>query len=160
MRSVSPRRHSAARPPGSGSAGEHGAEAASRPRVLVAEDDYLVALELEAGLKDAGFEVIGIAASADDALRLAESGRPVLAIMDIRLAGPRDGIDAALELFRRNGIRSIFATAHLDARTRARAEAAAPLGWLPKPYALDTLVATIERALRALGRPPRDVPGT
>jgi two-component system, response regulator PdtaR len=118
-----------------------------------------VALELEAGLKDAGFEVIGIAASADDALRLAESGRPVLAIMDIRLAGPRDGIDAALELFRRNGIRSIFATAHLDARTRARAEAAAPLGWLPKPYTLDTLVTTIERALRALGCPPRGVPG-
>jgi two-component system, response regulator PdtaR len=158
MRSVSPSRHSAAEPPGPSD--EHGTEAAARPRVLVAEDDYLVALELEAGLKDAGFEVVGIAASADDALRLAESGRPVLAIMDIRLAGPRDGIDTALELFRRNGIRSIFATAHLDARTRARVEAAAPLGWLPKPYALDTLVATIERALRALGRPPRDVPGT
>lgn len=135
-------------------------EGHARPRVLVAEDDYLVALELEAGLKDAGFEVVGIAASADDAVKLAETGRPVLAIMDIRLAGGRDGIDAALELFRRNGIRSIFATAHLDPRTRARAEAAAPLGWLPKPYALDTLVATIERALSALGRPPRGAAGT
>jgi DNA-binding NarL/FixJ family response regulator len=140
-----------------GSPDEHASaeDVHARPRVLVAEDDYLVALELEAGLKDAGFEVVGIAASADDVVKLAESRRPVLAIMDIRLAGGRDGIDAALELFRRSGIRSIFATAHLDSRTRARAEAAAPLGWLPKPYALDTLVATIERALLALGSPLR-----
>jgi two-component system, response regulator PdtaR len=133
-------------------------EASARPRVLVAEDDYLVALELEAGLKDAGFEVVGIAASADDAVELGESTRPVLAIMDVRLAGGRDGVDAALELFRRSGIRSIFATAHLDARTRARAEAAAPLGWLPKPYALDALVAMIERVLLTMDAPPDSAP--
>jgi DNA-binding NarL/FixJ family response regulator len=153
-RAKAPKREGSPDQPGSPEDGQ------ARARVLVAEDDYLVALELEAGLKEAGFEVVGIAASADDAVKLAESGRPVLAIMDIRLAGGRDGIDAALELFRRSGIRSIFATAHLDPRTRARAEAAAPLGWLPKPYALDTLVATIERALSALGRPPRGAPGT
>src|SRR5262249_14661952 len=75
---------------------------------------------------------------------------PVMAIMDIRLIGRPDGIEAALEIFRETGIRCIFATAHHDARMRARAEAALPLGWLPKPFAPHALVAMVKRALAQL----------
>ena len=70
--------------------------------------------------------------------------------MDIRLAGDRDGIDTALELSGTHGVRCIFATAHSDSETRARAQAAAPLGWLQKPYTTASLVLQVRDALREL----------
>jgi DNA-binding NarL/FixJ family response regulator len=69
-------------------------------RILVVEDDFLIALQTEAALTEAGFSVVGIAATAEEAIALAREQRPFLAVMDIRLAGERDGIDAAGELFR------------------------------------------------------------
>jgi DNA-binding NarL/FixJ family response regulator len=119
-------------------------------RILIVEDDYFVAIALEQDLADAGFEVVGIAVTAEEALRLADLHRPALAVMDIRLAGARDGIDAAVELRSRFGIGSIFATAHGDETTRARAKNAQPLGWLIKPYSAKTLLEMI-RAVLALG---------
>jgi DNA-binding NtrC family response regulator len=119
-------------------------------KILIVEDDFLAASEMEAALMEAGFEIAGIANRAVDAVRLAKSESPALAIMDIRLIGRPDGIEAALEIFRETGIRCIFATAHHDARMRARAEAALPLGWLPKPFAPHALVAMVKRALAQL----------
>jgi hypothetical protein len=84
-------------------------------KILVVEDDYLVAIQMEQTLSDAGFEVAGVVASAEAAIDAAAAQRVALVIMDIRLAGRRDGVDAAIELFGRHGIRSIFATAHMDA---------------------------------------------
>jgi DNA-binding NarL/FixJ family response regulator len=129
-----------------------GAEAspAARPCILLVEDDFLVGMEMENGLEAAGYEVAGIAATAEEAIALAGQRRPALAVMDIRLAGERDGVDAALEIFRTLGIRSIFASAHGDAQTRARAEAAKPLGWVAKPYRVETLLKAVEEALRGL----------
>src|SRR3981081_4359759 len=78
----------------------HGPAAAPQPaRVLVVEDDFLIAMQTEAALRDAGFHVVGPAATAEDAVALATEERPYLAVMDIRLASKRDGIDAARELF-------------------------------------------------------------
>src|SRR4051812_30396080 len=74
---------------GPGTASDKGA------RILIVEDDYFVAMSLEHGLKEAGYHIVGIAASASEAVKLAKEGRPVLAIMDIRLAGNSDGIEAA-----------------------------------------------------------------
>jgi DNA-binding NarL/FixJ family response regulator len=128
---------------------ENGTSGASRRRgrLLIVEDDHLVALEIESALREAGFEVTGIASSADEAIDLARSAAPDLAVMDIRLAGERDGIDAALELFRELGIRCIFATAHHDARTRLRALPARPFGWLRKPYQSEALIRAVSDAL-------------
>jgi two-component system, response regulator PdtaR len=120
----------------------------ARPRILLVEDDYLVGMEVEAGLEEAGFEVVGVAASAEEAVRLAERCRPRLAVMDIRLAGDGDGVEAALDIHRRLGIRSIFASAHVDADVRARAAPARPLGWIAKPYRLSTLLAAVKKVLR------------
>ncbi|SRR5579883_3126208 len=120
-------------------------------RILVVEDDFLVASQVEMALSDAGFDVTGVAASADEAVRLAQSQRPALAVMDVRLAGERDGIQAALEMFRKLGIRCIFATAHGDQHSRERAQPAMPLGWLQKPYSMASLVTAVRRALRELG---------
>jgi DNA-binding NtrC family response regulator len=127
-----------------------GAAPERTPRILIVEDEYLVANEVEAALADAGFEIAGIAASAAEALRLARLEKPSLAIVDIRLIGPRDGIEAAIEMAQILGIRSVFTTAHSDPAMRARAAPAAPLGWLPKPYRMEQLIATVRRALKDL----------
>jgi CheY-like chemotaxis protein len=119
-------------------------------RLLVVEDDYLVGLEIERALLDAGYDVIGVAATAEEAVELAQGTRPELVIMDVRLAGVRDGVDAALELYEQLGIRSIFATAHHDANTRLRAQPARPFGWLRKPFRQDALVAAVREALNEL----------
>jgi DNA-binding NarL/FixJ family response regulator len=119
-------------------------------RILIVEDDFLAASEIEAVLMEAGYRVAGVANRAEEAVRLAKSEAPVLAIMDIRLVGSADGVDAALEIFRETGIRCIFATAHHDAHMRSRAQPAAPLGWLPKPYARHALIAMVKQALAKL----------
>lgn len=116
-------------------------------RILIVEDEYLVATELEAMLADAGFAVVGVAASADEAVRLAREQRPALAIVDIRLGGRRDGVDAAIEMAQSLGVRPLFATAHSDPAMRTRAQPAAPLGWLVKPYRMEGLVAAVRQAL-------------
>lgn len=127
-----------------------GSGAAFGARVLVVEDDHLVSIDIEHTLTEAGFMVVGIAASAAQALTLARAEQPALALMDIRLLGQRDGIDAAIDIFNETGIRCIFATAHSDAATRARAQAARPLGWISKPYAPGALVQTVRDALFVL----------
>ncbi len=124
-------------------------------RILVVEDDFLVAMQMESALVEAGFEVAGVAATGEDAIELAISERPHLVVMDIRLAGERDGIDTALQLFAEQGLRCIFATAHHDEQSRQRAAPADPLGWLPKPYTMVSLVGMVRSALAELDKARR-----
>lgn len=131
---------------GRAGAGAHASP--SRGRVLIVEDEYFVALEAEDSLTEAGFEVVGMAATAEEAVGMAEAGRPDLVLMDVRLAGARDGIDAAAEIRARLGIPSLFATAHSDAATRSRGDdVASPLGWLAKPYTPGELAAAVAGAI-------------
>jgi DNA-binding NarL/FixJ family response regulator len=127
-----------------------GRQPAARERILIVEDDFLIVMQMEGALEDAGYEVVGIAASAEEALELASVEQPLLCVMDISLAGKRDGIDAALNLFRQHGIRCIFATAHYDSDARRRAVPAAPLAWLPKPFSMASLVTVVGRAIDEL----------
>jgi two-component system, response regulator PdtaR len=120
------------------------------PRILIVEDDVLIASQMEAALTDDGFEIAGMATTGKEALQLAEAQSPMLVVMDIRLAGDRDGIDIALELYRLHGIRCIFASAHSDDYTRQRAVPAAPLGWLQKPYMMASLTAMVRAALKEI----------
>lgn len=120
---------------------------APRPCILLVEDDFLVGMEMETGLEEAGFEVAGVASTAEEAVELAGARRPALVVMDIRLASRRDGVDAAIEIYQSFGIRSLFASAHGDAQVRARAEPAHPLGWVAKPYRVETLLKAVEEAL-------------
>lgn len=119
-------------------------------RILVVEDDFLISMSVEDALVHEGFEVVGVTRTAEEAIDQAGAIRPSFAIMDIRLAGARDGVDAAIEIFRRYGIRCIFATAHADAEIQARALAASPLGWLQKPYSMHSLVDLVRTAVRTV----------
>ena len=121
----------------------------TRARILVVEDDYVVALSNEWALRDAGFEVVGVVASGEEALRLTERTGPDLVLMDIRLGGRMDGIEAAVSL-RARGLRCLFASAHSDPGTVARGAAAEPLGWLQKPFSEAALVAAVAKAMARL----------
>jgi two-component system, response regulator PdtaR len=121
--------------------------AAENPvRILIIEDDLLIASQIETTLVDAGFEIIGVTGSGEEALELAKARVPTLAIVDIRLAGDRNGVETAIELFRLHGVRCIFASAYSDQEARRRAKPAAPLGWLEKPYTMASLSAIVRAA--------------
>lgn len=123
--------------------------------ILVVEDEFLVAMTIENELTDAGFTIAGVASTADEAVALARETKPTLVVMDVRLAGKRDGVDAALRIFAETGTRCVFATANADAAVRERAAAAKPLFWLQKPYNGPALIAAVRDALKALaeGKP-------
>jgi two-component system, response regulator PdtaR len=129
-----------------------------RRRVLVVEDNVFVAEQCQRALTEAGYEVTGIVSTAEEAIEHALQQRPDMVLMDIYLRGPRDGVEAALEIFERSGIRSIYASAVSDAEMQARALLAQPLAWLPKPFSDRKLVATVNVALRELDGPKGPAP--
>jgi two-component system, response regulator PdtaR len=115
-------------------------------RVLVVEDEYLLAAQMEHWLVEAGHEVVGIVSSAEAAIDVADRSRPNLVIMDVRLAGHRDGVYAAEQIYTSLGIRSLFSSAYGDDWTRLRAMPAKPLGWLGKPYGRMEFLLAVGRA--------------
>ena len=133
-----------------GESGRSGTRLGDSGRILIVEDDLLIASQMEAALSDGGFEIAGTASTGKEALQLAHAKSPTLVVMDIRLVGDLDGIDTALELFRLHGIRCIFASAYSDQDAQRRAAPAAPLGWLQKPYSMASLTAKVRAAIKEL----------
>ncbi len=117
-----------------------------RRRLLIVEDDDLTAELNRRLVARLGFEVCGVAASADEALRLADLKRPDFVLMDIGLAGSGDGIEAACEIRRRLGIPSVFLTNETGWEVRSRAARAAPLGYLTKPLVDTQLLDCLDLA--------------
>jgi DNA-binding response OmpR family regulator len=117
---------------------------------LIVEDDLLIATQMEFALTEAGFDVVAVLTTGEEALQMAGTDRPDLAIMDIRLAGDRNGVDTAIELFQSHGIRCIFASAYSDDEARRRAETASPLGWLQKPYTMQALTGMVLSASKLI----------
>jgi PAS domain S-box-containing protein len=116
-------------------------------RVLVVEDDRVVARDIEEQLLGMGLTVVGVAARADDAVALAREQRPGLILMDVRLEGGSDGIDAAARIRAEFRIPVIFLTAYADEETLRRASLAEPHGYLVKPFEDSQLRTAIELAL-------------
>ena len=116
-------------------------------KVLIVEDEPLIALSLRDVLTLAGFEVVGVAARVSDALTIAQNTPPDVAIFDVRLAGKRDGIEGAVQLRRIFNLPVVFLTAQGDEGTRARAALLNPAGYLLKPVHSEQIVAALQRAL-------------
>jgi CheY-like chemotaxis protein len=116
-------------------------------RVLIVEDEFFISLHTKALLQVLGHVVVAIAVSADQAINIAEMQRPDVVLMDIRLIGSRDGIDAADEIHKRLGIGSIFVTANTDPQTRQRALALQPLGFLEKPLTEERLKLGLSKVM-------------
>src|SRR5438477_12786703 len=99
-------------------------------RLLIVEDDVLLASALQELLCDSGFEVVGTAGSAATALLLAKDQHPTLALIDICLVGPIDGIELACRLRDEYRIATIFLSGLADPETRGRARMPEPVGFL------------------------------
>lgn len=115
-------------------------------RIMIVEDEGLVAEDLAACIAGFGYEVVGVASSAAAARALAETQKPDLALLDIQLRGEADGIALAQEL-RRHQIGFVYLTAHSDERTLERAQTTEPLGYVLKPFGARDMLPVLQTAL-------------
>jgi len=119
----------------------------TKARILIVEDEIIVARDLEQQITHLGYAVVGIAGRGDDAIGLAKEKRPDLVLMDIHLQGPIDGIQAADEIRRIGSAAIVYLTAHADESTLARACVTEPFGYILKPFNDRELRTAIEIAL-------------
>jgi len=127
---------------------------ASPASILVVEDEWVVARDMQRCLEDSGYRVLGTASSLAEALRFVETERPDLVLIDIVL-GPEDGIALAHAL-RQRGLAFVYVTAHTDPETLARAKETGPLGYVVKPFDDRQLRSSIELALHAAQQQRRE----
>ncbi|MFT3780414.1 MAG: ATP-binding protein [Nibricoccus sp.] len=125
----------------------HGVSAPKPPRILVTEDEYIVALDLKVRLQNLGCEVVGVAGSGDDAILQVEAEHPDIILMDIMLDGEMDGIETAEHILQNHDLPIIFLTANADLTTLERANAIRPYSYLLKPFRERELKFTIDMAL-------------
>ena len=120
-------------------------------KILVVEDEPLIAASIDWELRDAGYEVIGPAGDAVHAAALARAMRPDLALVDINLAGHGDGVVLARTLGRQ-GVASIFVSGQV---AEARENCDAALGVVAKPFAVEQIAAVVRCVAIVLagGRP-------
>ena len=116
-------------------------------RVLVAEDEILIAEELRERLIGMGMQVVATVATGEEAIARAEDGTLSLVVMDVRLKGAIDGIDAAETISHRCNVPIVFVTAHSDDGTINRAKRVAPYGYILKPFHERELKVTVALAL-------------
>ncbi len=116
-------------------------------RVLVVEDEAIVAADVSDRLRSLGYEVVGTAATADKAVELVRTKSPDVVLMDVMLRDRSDGIEAADRIRTISGVPVIFATAHTDDHTLRRSRLAGAFGYVVKPFNDRELQAAIELAL-------------
>lgn len=116
-------------------------------KVMIVEDEAVVALDITHELESAGYSVIAHVTSGEEAVTKAMELRPDVILMDITVQGPIDGITAAQQIGERSRIPIVFVTAHADEATLQRAKLTRPCGYVLKPFEPNELRANIEIAL-------------
>jgi signal transduction histidine kinase/CheY-like chemotaxis protein len=116
-------------------------------QVLVVEDENIVAKDIELTLKSLGYSVCGIAGTGEQAIRLAREQRPELILMDVRLRGDMDGIEAAQQIRSFLDVPIVYLTAFADEATIQRARQSGPYGYVLKPFEDRELQAATALAL-------------
>src|SRR5215468_9173502 len=116
-------------------------------RLLLIEDEALVANDLEKRLTRMDHTVVAVTDTADQAIAQARQHRPDLVLSDIRIKGPQDGTYAARHIQNELGLPVVFLTAHADDATFGRARKTFPFGYVMKPYTETALRTAIDVAL-------------
>jgi DNA-binding NtrC family response regulator len=116
-------------------------------RILIVEDEAIVALDIRSQLEGLGYTVVGQAATARQACEMADRLQPDLVLMDIHLQGEGDGIEAAHQIRLRRPVPVVFLTAYADSETLSRAKDVQPYGYIVKPFSEQDLHTTIQIAL-------------
>lgn len=117
-------------------------------RILVVEDEHIVAMGIKKMLKSLGYTVTGIASSGEDAISKAESTFPDVVLMDIMLKGDMDGVEAAMEIKEMFNVPVVYLTAYSDSKVLERAKRTEPFGYIIKPFDEKDLYSSIEVALQ------------
>ncbi len=118
-----------------------------KAKILIVEDEAIIAMEIENQLQSLGYEVISVVDTGEKAIKKAKEDKPDLILMDIRIKGEMDGIEAAEEIRNKFGVPVIFSTAYLDQERIERAKITMPFGYVLKPIQERDLKVTIEMAL-------------
>jgi two-component system, response regulator PdtaR len=121
--------------------------ATEKINILIVEDESIVALDLATALHQDGYEVIGIADHAEEAIRLFTVHAVDIVLMDIHLAGPKDGIDTVADLMKIRQTPVIYLTAFTDHATVERVKPTHPSAFLAKPYQISNVRIAVEMAL-------------
>ena len=125
-------------------------EATAPHRVLIAEDEALIRLDLAEMLREEGYEVVGQAGDGQEAVDLAESLKPDLVIMDVKMPR-RDGIDAASEIAAKRIAPIVILPAFSQRELVERARDAGAMAYLVKPFSISDLIPAIEVAVSRFG---------
>ena len=119
-----------------------------RKKILIVEDEGLLATLIEEWLERSGYNVVDIAASAEEAIQYAEKYKPDLIMMDILLDGEMDGVSAVETIHQREYIPVIFCTACHDTETVLRANKTRHSGFIKKPISRGDLEVTVAAVLK------------
>lgn len=117
------------------------------PRILIVEDERVVAADIEECLTEAGYTVLGSSASGLEALKRIVETEPDLVLMDIKLKGPLDGVDVAEAVSKHLDIPVVYLTAYADGETLERAKRTDPAAYVLKPFDGQRLRTAVEIAL-------------
>jgi CheY-like chemotaxis protein len=116
-------------------------------RILIVEDEKILAADLEKRLRGLGYRVDSVATSGEEAVRLAQEKRPNLVLMDVRLSGAMDGVEAARQIQKNTGTPIVYLTAYSDLFLRDPSVMQAPGLCIAKPFLISDLQNVIEIAL-------------
>jgi len=116
-------------------------------KILIVEDEIIIAEGLQRKLKSMGYDIIGIASSGEEAIKKIKENNPDLILMDIVIHGMMDGIETAAQIHSLFDIPVVYLTAYADEKTLERAKITEPFGYLIKPFKERELQITIEISL-------------
>ena len=120
------------------------------PKILIVEDETIIAMDIAMQLQEMGYEALEAATTGEQAIEMAVRLRPNLVLMDIHLGGPMDGITAAQAIRTQADIPCIFLSAFNGEDSRAKAKLTNPAGYLGKPFNEHELRTVIAAALEEL----------
>jgi PAS domain S-box-containing protein len=119
----------------------------NKAKILIVEDEGVIALDIQEQLQSLGYELAAVVGSGEEAIDKAEQMRPDLVLMDVKLGGSMNGLEAAGELRERFGTPVVYITACADEETLQRAKMTEPFGYIVKPIDGRELHSTVEMAL-------------
>lgn len=125
----------------------------SEIKILIVEDELIIAEDMSSKLEQLGYDVVGIAINYDEAIEFIEEEGPDLVLLDIMIEGDKDGIDVGETITNSYSLPFIFITSHADKRTVSQAKKVKPSGYLVKPFEKDDLFTAIEIALTNYNQP-------
>jgi PAS domain S-box-containing protein len=128
----------------------------AKANILIVEDDFVIAKVLAESLQELGYQVAGIVSTGEEAVERSAKVHPDLVLMDIRLKGEMDGIEAGEQISGDLHIPIVYLTAYSDERTVERAKITEPYGYLIKPFTDTELKTTLEMAIYKHRREKRE----